>query len=1550
MSNSEIDNHHEEIAIIGIAGRFPKAKNVEQFWQKLRDGVELITFFTDEELRAEGATEGMLNDPTFVKAGALMDDIELFDANFFGYSPREAEILDPQHRHFLECAWEALENAGYDAERFKGLIGVFAGVSFNSYLLANIGSNPALVETMGTFQIGINSDKDFLATRVSYELNLKGPSMNIQTACSTSLVSIHVACQSLLNGESDMALAGGVSISILRKMGYFYREGGISSPDGHCRAFDAKGQGIVGGNGVGILVLRRLSEALLDGDNIIAVIKGSTVNNDGSAKIGFTAPSVEGQARAIAEAQAVAGVDAASITYIEAHGTGTTLGDPIEVMALTQSFRASTEKKGFCAIGSVKTNVGHLDAAAGVTGIIKTALSLQHKMLPPSLHYEQPNPRIDFANSPFYVNAKLAAWETGPTPRRAGVSSFGIGGTNVHAILEEAPVIEPSGDSRPWQLLLLTAKTPDALETMTANLVQHFRQHADINPADAAFTLQMGRKVFNHRRALVYRDVQDAVVTLENSDPRRVMNGFQEAGSRSIVFMFSGQGTQYPGMSLQLYEHEQTFRECVNRCSALLATQLGCDLRDVLYPGADKAAQAAERLKQTSLAQPALFVVEYALVQLLMEWGIRPQAMIGHSIGEYVAACLAGVFSLEDALALVALRGRLMQQMPTGSMLGVRLAEKDVESFLKKGLSLAAVNAPLQCVVSGQTGAIDALQNRLAEQKTECHRLHTSHAFHSEMMEPMLAEFTEQVSKLKLNPPRLPFVSNVTGTWITDAEAIDPQYWARHLRRTVRFAQGVKELLQEPGRIFLEVGPGQTLSTLMKQQLTGTAAERQLVVSTLRAPHETKSDVENLLKTLGRLWLAGVSVDWSGFHAQEQRQRVPLPSYPFERQRYWIEPGKINLNADARQLPQGKLSDMTQWFYAPLWKQTSLPEPETSHAEEAQKGCWLVFADEDEFSSGLVQTLTHEGHDVVSVLPADEFARVEHNVYTINPRQRDDYDSLLEDLRQQERIPKKIVHMWSATHMDGHVGTDGEVFERAQEMGCYSLLLLVQSLSRLNFRDDLQLTAISSNAQEVNGTEALCPEKATILAACKVIPQEHPHITCRYIDLDLPVTGSMEELELLEQVRTEVSGKSSDLTVAYRGSRRWILTFEPLLMEADTRRSRLEQGGVYLITGGLGRKGLLLASYLARSVQAKIILTGRSAFPGRDEWEEWLASHEELDEVRLKIGQLREMEKLGAEVVVARADVANRQQMQEVIDGSYERFGKLNGVIHAAVESRGVMRAIQETDPAHCAQQFRAKAYGLFVLEDLLRGRQLDFCMLMSSLSSVLGGLGFYAVASANTFMDAFANKQNKKRETLWASIAWDGWSSSDEDGAEVNPLDNGITTMEGGEVFERLMSHTLLAPVVVSTSNLSERIAQWASLDSFRDIQEAQPAATSRAGYARPDLPNPYVAPAGEIEIAIAEIWQALLGIEQVGAHDNLFELGGDSLLVIQIVSRIREVLQVEVPLRAIFETPTIADLAVSINTSLQAMHDETEELAETVNLVEQLSDEELSLLLAEQ
>ncbi|MBD1942157.1 type I polyketide synthase, partial [Coleofasciculus sp. FACHB-712] len=666
----------EGIAIIGMSGRFPGAKNVEEFWQNLRDGVESISVFTNEELIDAGIAPGLLDNPNHVKAGAVLEDVEFFDASFFGFNPKEAEMTDPQHRIFLECAWEALENAGYDTQRCESRIGVYAGASLNNYLSFNL--NRDQIGSADSFQKLIGNDKDFLTTRVSYKLNLKGPSLTVQTACSTSLVATTLACQSLLNYQCDMALAGGVSIRVPQKTGYLYQEGGILSPDGHCRAFDADAQGTIIGNGVGVVVLKRLEDAIADGDRIHAVIKGSAINNDGSEKVGYTAPSVNGQADAIAEAIALAGVDPETITYIETHGTGTRLGDPIEITALSNVFGANTEKKNFCAIGSVKTNIGHLDAAAGVTGLMKTVLALKHKLIPPSLNFKQPNPEIDFANSPFYVNTQLTEWKANATPRRAGVSSLGIGGTNAHVVLEEAPTVKASSSSRPWQLLVLSAKTESALETATANLAAHLKQHPDLNLADVAYTLQVGRRAFEHRRILVCQTVEELVNQLETPHPQKVLTHFQEPTERSIAFMFPGQGAQYVDMGRELYQTEPIFREQVDRCAALLQPHIGMDLRSLLYPNQPNPEAAAEKLKQTCFAQPALFAIEYALAQLWMSWGISPQAMLGHSIGEYVAACFAGVMSVEDALALVAIRGRLMQQMPAGAMLAVSLPEAEV--------------------------------------------------------------------------------------------------------------------------------------------------------------------------------------------------------------------------------------------------------------------------------------------------------------------------------------------------------------------------------------------------------------------------------------------------------------------------------------------------------------------------------------------------------------------------------------------------------------------------------------------------------------------------------------------------------------------------------------------------------------------------------------------------------------------------------------------------------------------------------------------------------
>jgi amino acid adenylation domain-containing protein len=874
-----------DIAVIGLAGRFPGAPDVQRLWLSLVAGREGIRFFSAEELIASGVDPELVARPDYVKAKGILGDVDLFDAGFFGLNPREVELMDPQHRVFLECAWEALEDAGWDADRYPGLVGVYAGLSMNTYLLTNLLSHMELVASADTLQASLGNDKDPLTARVSYKLNLKGPSVTVQSASSTSLVAVHQACQGLITRDCDMALAGGVSIHLPEVSGYLYQEGGTVSRDGHCRAFDAASTGFVSGHGCGVVVLKRLSEALADRDHIYAVIKGSACNNDGSHKVSFMAPSVDGQVQLYNLAYDNAGIDPATVSYIECHGTGTAMGDPIEITALSQAFAARTPRRGFCAIGSLKTNIGHLDTAAGVCGLIKATLALHHRALPPSLHFQSPNPRIDFAGSPFFVNTELRPWEVPDgAPRRAGVTSLGMGGTNAHVVLEEAPERESAElPARPWQLLVLSAKSATALDRATLRLADHLRDRPELPPADVAYTLQVGRKAFQHRRTLLCRDLPEAVRALESLDPERVLTLTATPGEHPVAFLFPGQGAQHVGMGRGLYESEPAFRDAVDRCRALLPF----DLRALMWgEGAD-----AERLQQTAIAQPALFVISWATAQLWLSWGVRPSALLGHSIGEYVAACLAGVFSLEDALALVVERGRLMQGMAPGAMLAVPLPEAEVVEILARHpdeLSLAAVNRPDLCVVSGSPATIEAVAAELADRGITARRLHTSHAFHSHTADPILAPFTEAVRRVRLSPPAIPLVSNLTGVWMRPEEATDPTYWARQLRGAVRFADGLAQLLAEPQRILLETGPGDTLASFVREHPA--RLPEQAVISSLRHPRSAEEDSLVLLRAVARLWMAGGDFDWEAFGAAEARRRVSLPTYPFERRRYWVDP------------------------------------------------------------------------------------------------------------------------------------------------------------------------------------------------------------------------------------------------------------------------------------------------------------------------------------------------------------------------------------------------------------------------------------------------------------------------------------------------------------------------------------------------------------------------------------------------------------------------------------------------------------------------------------
>jgi amino acid adenylation domain-containing protein len=888
-----------EIAIVGMAGRFPGARDVQELWRNLRDGVEAVRFPEPAEFAARGLDPARLADPDWVKAVSQMEGYDCFDELFFGINPREAELMDPQHRVLLECAWEALESAGYDPQNVPGRAGVYAGATLSTYLLFHLIGNP---RTAGAdpLQVVLGNASDALATRISYKLNLRGPSHSVQCACSTSLVAVHTACQALLNEECDLALAGGVSIQADAGLGYRYVPGSVVSPDGHCRAFDAAAQGSIFGSGVGLVVLKRLEDALADRDTIRAVILGSAVTNDGSLKVGFTAPGVEGQAAVISEALAVAGVDPETIAYIEAHGTGTALGDPIEIQAVTRAFREYTDRRGFCAIGSVKSNLGHLDVAAGVTGLIKTVLALEHGEIPPTLHFERPSPRIDFASSPVYVNASLSPWPEGPggvdQPRRAGVNSFGLGGTNAHAVLEAAPAPQPAIRTRPWQLLTLSARTPEALAAADERLAEHLAGHPDLDLADAAYTLAVGRRAFDVRQALVCRDLEDAAACLTAGDPVRLLTfpgtagGWPESG-RPVAFVFPGQGAQHVGMGRDLYESEPAFREEIDRAATHLAPRLGLDLRHVLYPAAGGEAEAARQLARTAVAQPALLTVEVALARLLGSWGVRPRAMLGHSLGEYAAAVMAGVFTFEAALELVAERGRLIEEVgggDAGTMLAVPLSEAEIAPFLGGEVHLAALNAPSLVSVAGPAAAVAELTSRLAAEGVVALPLQVAFAGHSPKTEPVLAPFQARVAAVGPKAPEIPFVSSSSGTWIDAAEAADPGYWARHLRQPVRFSDGVETLRAgEPGMALLEVGPGAGLAPLIRWHLA--SPDERPVVAAMRQPKDTSSDLATLLGAVGRLWAAGARIDWQGLYAGQGRRRVPLPTYPFERRRHWIE-------------------------------------------------------------------------------------------------------------------------------------------------------------------------------------------------------------------------------------------------------------------------------------------------------------------------------------------------------------------------------------------------------------------------------------------------------------------------------------------------------------------------------------------------------------------------------------------------------------------------------------------------------------------------------------
>ena len=1373
-----------DIAIVGMALRVPGANDPSAYWRNLRDGVESIRTYTDEELLAHGESPELLRRANYVRSAAPLDGMEMFDGELFGFSPKECAILDPQHRHFYELCWEAFERAGHPPERFAGPIGVWAGCGMGSYFYFNLCRNPELVRSVGMFLLRhTGNDKDFLSTRVSYLFDLKGPAIGVQTACSTSLVAVHLACQSLLAREVDMALAGGVTIELPHRRGYLFHEGEILSPDGHCHAFDHRAQGTVFGSGGGVVVLRRLEDAIADGDIVHAVIRGTAVNNDGSGKVNYLAPSVDGQARCMAEAHAIADVAPDTIDYIETHGTGTYLGDPIEIAALTQAFRKSTKRSGFCRIGSVKTNIGHLDTAAGVASLVKATLALREKQMPPSLGFEKPNPTIDFETGPFVVNDRLRDWPRGSSPRRAGVNSLGVGGTNAHVILEEAPVRAPSGpSSRRWHLLTLSARSSGALQGNAVRLAEHLRAHGTQPLADVAYTLHHGRGALERRRVVACESHDEGARLLLENDPKRVFS--HTAVERAeAAFLLPGGGAQYVGMGRDLYDREPVFRASVDRGLELLSRKHGVDLRPVLF--AKDAASAAPELETMPLQLPAIFIIEHALAELWASWGVQPTALLGHSLGENTAACLAGVMSYEDALGLVALRGKLFARVPGGAMLSIALGESSVRELLARHpeLDVAVVNVPDVTVVSGPAEHVETLARELAEREVEHRRLAIPVAAHSRALTPILDEFAAYLRSIRLSPPKIRMLSNRSGTWLTKEEATSPDYWVSHLRGTVRFSENLTTLLAEKGRVVIECGPGRTLASLAKQHPSGGASLAAIV--SMRHRDEEIADDCHFVTALGRAWASGLAIDWDKMFAGESRQRVELPTYAFQHQRYFIEAAADAQKAAAESLDLLKKPDLRDWGYRPTWVPTAAPR-RPRRADSKDRASWLVFLDGAGLGARLVTKLEARGCSVVTVSEGDTFAQVSERAFTLAPeRGREGYAALVRDLVARGLAPTHVAHLWLTT-ADESFRPGSSFFHRNQERGFYSLLFLAQAIAEEGMPVPAAFTVVTNGTLAIDGLERDAeplpyPEKATVVGPVRVIPRELGPTRVRLVDVTLPgrhrprsatldvLVGRRDTSRELDVLATKVEGelvgtsKEDHALVALRDDGRFALGAEPTVLEpVDAPLSMLAEGAVVLVTGGLGGLGLLFSKHLAATRRAKLVLVARSELPAREQWETHLRVHGASDRTSQRIAAVREIEAAGGEALVLSADVTIEMEMEDVVREAKRRFGRIDAVLHTAgVVKDALLVAKSQSD---CEEVFTPKIHGTLVLERVLANEPVGHFILFSSSSATIGARGQIDYTAANAFLDAFATSREQAaraagKKTRYLALAWGIWS-----------------------------------------------------------------------------------------------------------------------------------------------------------------------------------------------
>ncbi|WP_367865340.1 amino acid adenylation domain-containing protein [Pedobacter sp. WC2423] len=1444
-----------EVAIIGMAGKFPGASNIGEFWTNLNGGVESISFFTDEELEGEGEILSNIDNPSYVKAHGMVENKDCFDNTFFNYNADEAKLMDPQMRMFHECVWTALEDAGCNLNDANNRIGMYVGSSanLNWEVYSQLANRDGMVDSFSASQLG---NIRFLSSRISYALNFQGASVFIDTACSTSLVAIHQACRGLLFSDCNIALAGGISLSNKSKKGYLYEEGMIHSKDGHCRAFDASASGTVNGEGAGVVVLKTLKNAIKDGDHIYAIIKGSGINNDGNGKVGYAAPSVNGQAAAIMTAQKLAKVPAESIGMLEAHGTGTSLGDPIEVEALNLAFGKS--EVHYCALGSVKTNIGHLDVAAGVAGLIKAVLAIKHRQIPASLHYEQANPEINFKESPFYVNTVLKDWRNDKYPLRAGVSSFGIGGTNAHLILEEAPAVKGSGESRSEQVLVFSAKSAAALDRNLEAFSTYLESGKVAELADVAYTLARGRSDFSFRKSLVcsnLEELQAALLSAKSANAAVV----EAASAPEVIFMFSGQGSQYVQMYADLYTQEPYFKEIADQCFNLVELQSGVDLKPVLF------GSAAELINQTRYAQPLLFIVEYGLARLLMSWGIRPDKMIGHSIGEYVAACLSGVFSLEDSLLLVSKRGELMQGAPVGDMLSIGIAEEELKDYLSSApqVCLAAHNSSSQCVVSGSSEQIAEFKKTIELAGYSSRILHTSHAFHSHLMDGILDEFKGVLDKVKINKPELPFISNVTGEFVQADEIGQAAYWVSHLREPVRFSEGAGRLLSGTGAaVLIEVGPGKTLSTFIRSHHLRNSSHQ--VVSLVRGAQEEGNDLKQLLTGFGKLWSHGVKIDWNGFYSGQVRKKVSLPTYSFEPVRYPVNVNALELlSALHPAVLKESRKAVREWFYYPSWKLLSMPALSVK-----AKGSVLLFIDDDGVFEGLSSRYLESGRKVIRVRTGLAYAQESPLSYRVAPVEVSGYQALFASLSDYGLFAEQLVHGW---------GLDGEqekfYTDASGDRYFYSLLEAVKCWADQG-NVSREVVVLTSDLHPVLEQGEISGVQSMSLGLLKVLAQEYSGLSGRHIDISSSeISGGL----VLDNLYKELQSGDRGSVVSLRQGHRWGEIFDSLSSDGALDSPAFKAGGTYLITGGSGQLGSVLNGYLQKNYQANVILLGRSASLREDH-----PGH------------------LSAQVFYISCDISDEIAVEAAVKMAEERFGKVDGVIHAAgVVSGSSINVANELTASDFQAQFNPKVRGVEVLDAVFSSRELDFCILISSLSTVLGGLGFGAYGPANIYMDYYLKSQRKLgRLRQWMSVDLDGLSFS-------GIADDYISGEELTSVLEHSL-HFLTHPrLVVSVKALDERYKRWVSSapDSLLQVIAEEQVGQDRI----------------LSQESMLDLWQHILGKPGMDIDDDFFEMGGDSLKVLTLVGRIHKQFNVEISVKEFFNWTTVKKLDEYLSTKLE-------------------------------